>query len=68
MTTTMKWGNDPRNGKQLIIAGEPAPCATCQKRFGRFRFTARYCNACGDAFCEGEHGSFAIGTGLCVRC
>lgn len=44
------------------------PCRLCAKAFQRVRLTRRYCAECHHAFCEGEHGSFATGRGLCVQC
>ena len=48
--------------------GEGVPCRVCATIFQRLRLTWRYCAQCRRAFCEGEHGNFAGGRGLCVRC
>jgi hypothetical protein len=45
------------------------PCRICKVVYLRVRLTARYCNTCERAFCEGEHGSFGGGgPGVCIRC
>ena len=44
------------------------PCMLCKSAFGRIRLTNRYCQKCGNAFCEGEHGNFSQRRGLCVIC
>ena len=45
------------------------PCRICQEVFLRIRLTARYCNTCERAFCEGEHDNFVgRGPAVCVRC
>jgi len=44
------------------------PCRICEAAFRRLRLTLQYCNKCGWGFCNGEHGNFAYGGGVCVRC
>jgi len=60
---------DPERDDQVKIgAGYWVPCRICEEIFLRVRLTARYCNTCKRAFCEGEHGSFAgRGPGVCVQ-
>jgi hypothetical protein len=64
--------NESDNDKSKIEGpgdGLWVPCRICQEVFLRIRLTGRYCNTCGRAFCEGEHGSFASrGPGVCVQC
>jgi len=56
-------------GKDLINSGKWANCYICEEIFKRKRETYRYCNICGEAFCEGEHGTFeGKKMGICVRC
>jgi hypothetical protein len=61
---------DPsRDDKSKITAGIWVPCRICQEVFLRIRLTARFCNTCSRAFCEGEHGNFAgRGPAVCVQC
>lgn len=54
--------------KSRILGKKAVPCRICEVVFKRLRLTLRYCNSCGTAFCEGEHGSFAAGVGTCIRC
>lgn len=57
------------NGKELIEEeGEWAECYICREAFRRKRETKRYCAECKEGFCEGEHGNFAQGRGMCVIC
>ena len=45
------------------------PSRIREKVFRRVRVPWRYCASCHKGFCEGEHGSFAIGgRGTCVQC
>jgi hypothetical protein len=62
--------DDARPDKDRILKDEVwVPCRICREIFLRIRLTARYCNTCGHAFCDGEHGSFAgRGPAMCVRC
>lgn len=50
--------NEPRTAKERIETGEWVHCRLCEVIFKRKRETMRYCHQCGDAFCEGEHGTF----------
>jgi len=62
---------DPNNTDRdkIMSAGAWVPCRICEEVFLRVRLTARYCNTCSRAFCEGEHGSFAgRGPAVCVQC
>lgn len=55
--------------KERIARGEWVACRICLEAFARQRLTMRYCNTCGEGFCEGEHGNFrGRGGGVCVRC
>jgi hypothetical protein len=55
--------------RDKILAGAWVPCRICKEIFARVRLTARFCNNCNRAFCEGEHGSFTGGgPAMCVRC
>lgn len=54
--------------KDKILNGAWVPCRICEATFRRKRETARYCAKCQNAFCEGEHGSFAYGHGTCIVC
>jgi hypothetical protein len=55
--------------KERIANGEWVECRICLEAFARQRLTMRYCNACHEGFCEGEHGNFrGRGGGVCVRC
>jgi len=55
--------------KDKISDGLWVPCRICEQIFMRVRLTARYCNTCGRAFCEGERGSFTgRGPAVCVQC
>jgi|APFre7841882630_1041343.scaffolds.fasta_scaffold94513_1 hypothetical protein len=54
--------------KDLIEAGEWAPCRICEDTFKRKRETRRYCASCLNAACEGEHGNFAHNRFTCVIC
>lgn len=57
------------NDAARIGAGDWVSCRICWDVFMRRRLTARYCNTCKRAFCEGEHGNFTgRGGGVCVRC
>ena len=61
------------NGKELINSESDIhwpDCRICKDIFLRIRQTRRYCYDCGDAACEGEHGSFIPGGALfrCVAC
>ncbi len=61
------------DGKELIETHwKWVPCYICQNAFGRIRLTKRYCNQCGHAFCDGEHGRFQTRgshtTGICIKC
>gem|GEM_PF-2409448 len=58
--------NDDDRAK--ISRGLWVPCRLCQNAFRRVRLTARYCDDCGVAFCEGEHGNFSHKRGRCVQC
>jgi len=60
MPTAKEWIE--RNGDNF------APCWICAWAFARRRDTRRFCSECHQGFCEGEHGSFAQGTGKCVVC
>lgn len=61
---------NPDTGKDTIAAKDKAAhCVFCEQIFKRLRGTLRYCNQCGRAFCEGEHGTFAGGRGgVCIKC
>lgn len=62
---------DEEHNDQTKIIDDDAwvPCRICKEIFLRVRLTARYCNSCKRAFCEGEHGNFAGAKGgVCVRC
>ena len=61
---------DPQNTDEAKIGnGAAVPCRICEGVFRRVRLTWRYCAWCHKAFCEGEHGSFAIGgRGSCIQC
>jgi hypothetical protein len=54
--------------KEKIEGGSWVLCRICEVIFHRVTPTDRYCADCGDAFCEGNHGTFATGRGKCVRC
>ncbi len=55
--------------KERIENGEWVECRICLETFLRQRMTKRYCDTCGEGFCEGEHGNFRGGRiGVCVRC
>jgi hypothetical protein len=54
--------------ERIDNAGEWCPCRICEMMFRRIRLSLRYCQGCEQAFCEGEHGSFAYGHGKCVIC
>jgi hypothetical protein len=59
----------PQTDKEKIGAGAWIPCRVCWDVFMRLRLTARFCDNCERAFCEGEHGNFTGGSrGVCVRC
>jgi hypothetical protein len=54
---------------EKINGGHWVPCRICREIYARIRLTVRYCGNCGRAFCEGEHGRFAMGQkAFCVRC
>jgi hypothetical protein len=66
MTTTSR---PVRTGQQTIAEDNAwAFCRICHDAFRRIRETLRYCDKCKNAFCEGEHGTFAYGHGTCVAC
>jgi hypothetical protein len=54
--------------KEKIKKGFAVPCRICANAFSRIRLTWRYCDECGVAFCEGEHGNFSNQQGGCVQC
>ncbi len=54
--------------KDLIEKGEWADCWICREVFRRRRQTLRYCHKCERGFCEGEHGNFSRGVGMCIVC
>ncbi len=54
--------------QKKIAGGAWVPCRTCEKVFHRVTLTDRYCAACKQGFCEGNHGTFATGRGTCVHC
>jgi hypothetical protein len=56
--------------KKILEGGHWVPCRICEGAFRRIRFTARYCDTCERAFCEGEHGNFAAQSrkGRCTSC
>lgn len=63
---------DPQETDEAKILRQPnstgVPYRICEKVFRRVRVTWRYCASCHKGFCEGEHGSFAIGgRGTCVQ-
>lgn len=54
---------------------DPAPakddwkeCHICRSEFGRRTLTKRFCHKCGKGWCEGNHGNFQRGRGLCLTC
>lgn len=54
--------------KEKIGEGFAVPCRICEEVFSRIRLTWRYCEDCGRAFCEGEHGTFAFhNRGRCLQ-
>jgi hypothetical protein len=57
-----------RSAKTEIKAGKWVNCWICEEVFRRKRETARYCHVCDRGFCEGEHGNFSRGVGMCVIC
>ena len=63
-------GSDPGlfTAEECIAAGEYATCRICEDVFRRRVETARYCSHCGNGFCEGQHGTFAYGHGVCIIC
>lgn len=67
-----EYGNfDPERSDQQKILEDKlwVRCRICRSMFLRIRLTARFCNTCQRAFCEGEHGSFTgRGPAVCVRC
>jgi hypothetical protein len=52
----------------IMTSSEWAFCRLCYDGFRRLRQTLRYCAHCENGFCEGEHGNFAFGHGVCVIC
>jgi hypothetical protein len=54
--------------KEVIEASGWATCRLCEDVYQLRVETARYCNKCGNGFCESHHGSFAYGHGTCVVC
>ncbi len=54
------------SAKERIEHGEWVNCWVCENLFRRKRETKRYCMECEKGFCEGEHGSFARGYGVCI--
>jgi len=63
---------DQKNDDRTKIADAElwVPCRICVSAFRRVRLTARFCGTCNQAFCEGEHGTFAPGKGpaRCIVC
>jgi uncharacterized C2H2 Zn-finger protein len=56
-----------KTDKERLKAGKRwVNCWICEVVFRRRRQTMRYCNKCGRGFCEGEHGNFSRGVGICV--
>jgi hypothetical protein len=67
--TDLEEFNPSHNDKAKITDETWVPCRICQEVFLRIRLTARFCNTCSRAFCEGEHGNFAgRGPAVCVQC
>jgi len=62
------WDINFLTGEGVIAAGGWATCRLCEDAFRRERRTMRFCNHCKNGFCEGEHGNFAFGHGVCVLC
>ncbi len=61
--------DESNTDKAKIGDGYAVPCRICEAAFSRIRLTWRYCAKCGQGFCEGEHGNFAIGgRGMCIIC
>ncbi len=54
--------------KDTIKGGGWVNCWICEDVFRRRRETKRYCNKCQRGFCEGEHGNFSRGVGMCIIC
>lgn len=60
---------DTKTAKEMIEAEQWVNCRICESIFKRKRETFRYCHQCGNAFCEGEHGTFeGKRFGVCVKC
>lgn len=55
-------------GERIRNDGSWERCWICRDVFQRETKTRRYCASCDSAFCEGDHGSFAGGRGLCLGC
>jgi hypothetical protein len=61
--------NDADTDEAKIARSVGVPCRICESVFRRVRITWRYCAWCHKGFCEGEHGTFAIGgRGSCIQC
>jgi hypothetical protein len=44
-------------------------CWICKAVFDRILLTKRYCQECGQPYCDGQHGRFMPGgPGLCIVC
>lgn len=55
--------------KKITVQDKWVPCRICEDVYRRVRLTARYCNKCKKAFCEGEHGTFSSRVaGECLIC
>jgi hypothetical protein len=59
---------DTRTDREKIEAGEWGECWICREVFRRRTETLRYCKKCGRGWCEGWHGNFSRGFGLCIIC
>ena len=57
-----------KTAKELIESNQWADCWICEQVFSRRRQTFRYCIKCERGFCEGEHGNFSRGVGMCIIC
>ena len=57
-----------KSPEERIKSGEWADYWICSEAFKRRRQTLRYCAICHRGFCEGEHGNFSRGAGMCIIC
>lgn len=64
----MRPWNDGGSDQEKIENDTWVPCRICERIFHRVTLTDRYCGDCGNGFCEGNHGTFALGRGKGVRC